>query len=268
MDYTLHFIPFRNSKIRFATLGDKTNPAAVLLHGYLESLEIWNPFIPRLSDNFFMICMDLPGHGMSGKFAETHRMDELSEAVKAVADALDIERFHLAGHSMGGYIALACLENYPERLLSCTLFHSGPYADSEEKRLNRDLDIQSLQQGHLDALADAHLTKAFAAGNAVRLAKEINAVRDIALLSPPEGSIALLQGMKARPDRCELLRNTAKPILLIAGKKDTYIPFEVSREIAKLNPGIQLEVLENSGHMGFIEEPAMAAGILRDFWKE
>ena len=81
----------------------------------------------------------------------------------------------------------------------------------------------------------------------------------------PEGIIALLKGLKIRPDRQKLLKETDTPVLFILGKKDNYTDFKVMIEVAGLSPKGEILVLDNSGHMGFIEEPDICAETLKAF---
>ncbi len=84
---------------------------------------------------------------------------------------------------------------------------------------------------------------------------EVEKARCIALESSDQGIIALLHGMKARPDRTAVLKDPSLPLLLIGGMKDNYIPAEVFEKLVALAPHAQVLRLKESGHMGFIEEP-------------
>lgn len=106
----------------------------ILLHGFMENLLIWEDLEPHLSKKFRLIKVDLPGHGRSEIYGEVHTMEFIAEKVKEVADKLQLEKFHLLGHSMGGYAALAFAEKFGENLKSLTLFFSTYFPDDEEKR--------------------------------------------------------------------------------------------------------------------------------------
>jgi pimeloyl-ACP methyl ester carboxylesterase len=97
-------IIFNGVEIFFRQSGDKKAIPVVLLHGYLESMEIWNGFAEELAKQFYVVTIDLPGHGKSGVFSRNHRMDDMAEAVLAVTNHLKIVRFHLVGHTMGVYV--------------------------------------------------------------------------------------------------------------------------------------------------------------------
>ena len=113
----------------------------VFLHGYLESSEIWLPFANELLDTGRIILIDLPGHGQTGVMDEIHTMDFMADVVKFVLDTLDLKKCVMIGHSMGGYVTLSFAEKYIERIFAFILFHSHPFADTEETRTNRKTGI-------------------------------------------------------------------------------------------------------------------------------
>ena len=104
----------------------------VLLHGYLESVEIWNGFGAKLSKTFKVLMIDLPGHGKSASYEEINKMEDMAAQINEITEELGFHNFFLIGHSLGGYVSLAFLELFPEKLLGISLFHSHPLADSTE----------------------------------------------------------------------------------------------------------------------------------------
>ena len=113
----------------------------VLLHGYLENMLVWDNFVPLLYKEVRVITLDIPGHGISEVKGEIHTMDYLADTLAAALEKLGIEKATIVGHSMGGYVALAFAERHPDRTEGVVLLHSTPYADSEEKRRNRELAL-------------------------------------------------------------------------------------------------------------------------------
>ena len=227
----------------------------VLLHGYLETGEIWTGFAERLLDRFRVLIPDLPGHGQSGTWGKVHSMN-------AILEAEHIDKISLIGHSMGGYVTMAFAELFPERLTSYVLFHSTCFADTEEKRGNRDREISLVLCKRKRQIINVNIPKGFANTNQERLKDEIETARRLALSNSDEGIIAMLNGMKERPDRTRVLRDPSLPLLLIGGMKDNYIPVEVFDELVTLAPHASVLKLDESGHMGFIEEPGPAAETL------
>src|SRR5690606_3968227 len=110
----------------------------VLLHGFLETSKIWDPYIEELAAKRQVICIDLPGHGDTGVFGEVHSMELMAQVVNIVLEELNVSRATITGHSMGSYVSLAFAELYPEKISGLVLMNSVPVADTEEKRINRE----------------------------------------------------------------------------------------------------------------------------------
>lgn len=245
-------ITYRDASIRFRESG--SGDPVILLHGYLESLDIWGSFMEELARDYRVIAVDLPGHGASGIFTSIDTMAVMADSVKHVLDYLEIGRAVIVGHSMGGYATLAFEEIFPEITLGYVLFHSHALADPEEKKLNRDREMELVRQGKKMQFINVNIPNAFASDNLEILAGEVERARNIALKTPDQGIICALEGMKNRPDRRHVLRGSVVPILIVAGRKDNYIPFEVYEQHFGLGRDTDTLILESSGHMGFIEE--------------
>lgn len=236
----------------------------VLLHGYLESIEVWDDFTDLLKPRMRVVAADLPGHGISEVKGDVHTMEFLADTVHAALVEMGIEKCVVCGHSMGGYVALEVLRKYPEMLAGIILFHSVPFADTPEKKAARDREIEVVIAGKKDLLA-ATSSKVFAPANRKRFANRIEELADQAFLTEDAGVLALLRGMEQRRDNNPALSESLVPQMFIFGRGDEYIPVEVAEEIARQHPRARTIWLENSGHIGFIEEPQAAAGAVTDF---
>jgi len=236
----------------------------VLLHGYLETSEIWQDFVLNFPEGIRLISIDLPGHGASGTWGLSHQMDDLAASVLAVLEAEQVDRIFLVGHSMGGYVAMAFAELFPERLLGYSLLHSTCFADTDEKKKNRDREISLVRCHKTRQIINVNIPKAFARDNLERLAAEVEKARQIAHVNSEDGVVAILNGMKDRPDRTHVLKDPSLPLLLIGGMKDNYIPVEVFEKLVSLAPHATVLKLKESGHMGFMEEGERVALALVD----
>ncbi len=255
-------VQFHDASLHFRDSG-KGKPV-VLLHGYLESLEIWSDFAEELSRHYRVVSVDLPGHGRSGEYSRVDTMAVMADAVKHILDHLDIGRAVIVGHSMGGYAALAFAEIYYEMTAGFILFHSHALPDTEEKKADRDKEIELVKAGKKMQIVNTNIPKAFAEDNLERFAEQVEMAKKIAADTPDHGIICALEGMKTRPDRRRVLKETFAPVLIIASKKDNYIPFEVYKQHFYLAAHQDVLILENSGHMGFIEEKEKAIeGVMR-----
>ena len=212
--------------------GDK---CVVLLHGYLESMLVWEDFVPFLYKELRVVTLDLPGHGISVVTGEEHSMEFLADTVADALRALGIPRCTLVGHSMGGYVALAFCE------------------------------IALVKAGKKDTLARVAPEAGFAEDNRTRMKDYIEDLTEQVAVTEDEGIVALLNGMIARKDRNEMLRASKVPQLFILGRKDNYIPVEAAEKLVEGHPQARIVWLENSGHMGFLEEPETTARAILDF---
>ena len=242
-----------------------SGPALVLLHGYLESLHIWGKFADRLAERYRVICPDLPGHGNSGVLGEMHSMEMLAECIIAIIDHCKINKCFVTGHSMGGYTGLAMLERYPERLGGLCLFHSHPFPDTRQTMRNRCREIVLVGQGKKELISKINIPKAFAPQNVEPMKADVDRATEIAVSTPDEGIVACLNGMMARPSKEELLSRTTVPVLLVAGKYDNYINLEEVAKKIRLPEGAGFVTLENSGHIGFIEETEKSVSAVSEF---
>ena len=244
---------------------EKGDRCVVLLHGYLESLLVWEEFIPLLYKKVRVVTLDLPGHGISVVQGDTHTMEFLADTVAAGVRALGITRCTVVGHSMGGYVALALCERHPELLDGLVLLSSTPNADTPEKAENRRREIALVQAGRKELLSRVAPAAGFAEENRARMADAIEDLTEQVFVTEDEGIVALRNGMIARKDRNEMLRTTKVPVLFILGRKDNYIPVETAEKMVADHPEARVAWLENSGHMGFLEEPEATAEALLSF---
>lgn len=258
------FMNVFGAKIRYADIGK--GRVIVLLHGFLESLEVWygNGFAQELAKHYRIISIDLPGHGKSECVGYVHRMERMAKVVKRVMDELGLRRYTLFGHSMGGYVALAFAEKYAENVTGLCLFHSTAYADSETKRIDRERAIRLVKKAPLK-YTNALVINLFALANVRYMQEEIRWLRKIASKTKVQGVVACLEGMKIRKDRTEVLRYAVFPVMIIAGTRDNILPYETLVQLSQVNSSVKLVTLEKTGHLGFLESKEISLRKLRAF---
>jgi hexosaminidase len=252
-----------NKKVFYSDIGKGIT--IVLLHGYLESLEIWHDFANELSKKFRVVSFDIPGHGDSECLSEFHTMEQLSNTIFKSLQKLNVKKCFLIGHSMGGYLTLMFHKLYPELLSGFCLFHSHPFADTEETKKKRMKEVDFVKRGKKDLIATFNIPTAFGDENQKLFKQEVESTIEIALKTSKEGIITNLHAMMDRPDLSESLQHSKIPFLLIAGKKDNYIDFKTIVPKIRLPINSELCVLDNSGHMGFIEEKTKSSNIVSQF---
>jgi pimeloyl-ACP methyl ester carboxylesterase len=254
---------FENISVTYSDTG--SGRTIVFLHGYLLTKEVWQPVTEILSKQFRILSVDLPGHGESDVAGETHTMEFLAAATRAAIIDAGAPKVMLAGHSMGGYVTLAFAEKYPEILGGYVLFHSHPWADAPETVEKRKREIDIVRAGKKDIMYPPNISMMFAESNLAPMAEKVNWLKSYAARNSAEGIIAMLNGMIARPARDSVVEGGRLPLLWILGKHDRYFSPENALRDIRLPGNSEVVILENSGHLGFIEETERSAGLLAGF---
>jgi pimeloyl-ACP methyl ester carboxylesterase len=256
---TLHF---KNTNISYTDQGKGT--VVVLLHGFLENKKMWGTFIPEWSKKFRIITIDLLGHGETGCMGYVHSMENNADVVHEVLSELRLRKAILVGHSMGGYVALAFAELYPDVVKGFVLLNSTSRADSDERKTNRDRAIKAVKQSFQNFIS-LSISNLFSEENRERLSEAIDSVKQEALKTPLQGIVASLEGMKIRIDREVLLHLTPYPKLLVLGKKDPVLNYEETKEQI-VDTQVQLLSFPD-GHMSHIENQKALQEELLQFFK-
>ncbi|HEX8577371.1 MAG TPA: alpha/beta hydrolase [Flavobacterium sp.] len=259
----MNHLHFKNTQIAYSDTGKGT--AVVLLHGFLENRCMWDTYIAELIKKYRVISIDLLGHGGSGCLGYIHTMEDNADVVNEVLSILKIRKAILAGHSMGGYVALAFAELYPEKTKGLILLNSTSKPDNEERRQNRDRAIKAVKQSHTNFVS-LSIANLFSEDNRDRLKEDIEKVKVLALQTPIQGIIASLEGMKIRKDREALLHNGTYPKMLVLGKKDPVLNYEENMEQVK-GTSVTLITLPD-GHMSPIENSDELLEVILDFLKK
>jgi pimeloyl-ACP methyl ester carboxylesterase len=263
MEGMMNIFSYKTGKIYFTEQG--TGDTIILLHGYLESSEVWNGFKEKLAAKFRVVSVDLPGHGLSDIYSDTHSMEFMATVIRDLMKHLSIKKAFIAGHSLGGYVALAFLELFPEYLSGYSLLHSHPFPDAPEAIEKRLREIAIVKAGKKELMYPDNLTRMFAPSNLDKFSEELKRLKEIASRIPGEGIISVLKGMITRPSRLSVMEEGRVPCLLIFGSMDYYIDYKLIQSKVTLPENSEVVILENSGHIGFIEEEDRSAEVIISF---
>ena len=271
----------------------------MLIHGFGEDGNIWSNQAAYLKDKFQLIIPDLPGSGQS-EMIDDMSMEGMAEVIKRILDeeaplnppqggTLDSDTSNIQdsfknseslnppsegreaciiGHSMGGYVLLAFVEKYWNHLNAFGLFHSTAYADSEEKKAIRRKGIDFINQlGAFEFLKTTtpNLFSQQTKDERPELIDELVAGLDN---FSPAALVSYYEAMMQRPDRTEMLQIATVPVLFIMGKYDNAVPLEDGLKQCHLPEKSYIYVLQNSGHMGMLEEKDKCNAILEKFLLE
>jgi pimeloyl-ACP methyl ester carboxylesterase len=238
----------------------------VLLHGFCESLKLWEDYQQELAKFARVIALDLPGFGSSRIDNSEVTIDNFAKSVDDLMKYLNIDHYHVCGHSLGGYVALAMAEKWPYKLKSMVLFHSTSYPDTLLKKNNRDKAAEFITRNGLSVYMDSFVAPLFAENNREKNKKAIAMLIAEGKKADPEVVVNTIMAMKNRPDRKAVLSQLTCPVLMIIGDEDVAIPIEDSLAQTELSNHIQSLVLSNCGHMGMIEKPQTCLSRLTEFY--
>lgn len=239
---------YKNTPLYYSSTGSG-NPL-VLLHGFLESSTIWDPFVKELSEKRQVITIDLPGHGRSGTIEETHSMELMADAVNSILLELKVEAITLIGHSMGGYVSLAFCKKFPILCKGLVLLNSTPEPDNEERKENRERSINIVRKNK-EAYISMAISNLMTKTNAEIFAAELEKLKNEALGFRETGIIAALKGMKIRTDKTSTLAAFEGSKLIIAGNNDPILKFSEIKVVANATSSNFLPL--SGGHLSFIE---------------
>lgn len=218
---------------------------------------MWADQVRHLSPHYRVITPDLRGHGKSPAPGGIYAMDELAADVLALLDRLQVERAAVAGHSMGGYVALALWRLAPERIAGMGLVATQARADTEEGKQPRMMLAEALQREGAAAAVRMIGPRLLAPDMPLdsALARALLATQRH---TPVAGLWGSMLGIAERPDCRDLLPAIRVPALVLVGLADQAILPERSAEMAAALPDAMLVELPGVGHMPNMEQPEAA----------
>ena len=235
----------------------------VFIHGFPLSRDCWQPQIEDLSSSYRVIAPNLPGFGGRQGAAGAATMDAFADDISSLLVDLDTGPVVLAGHSMGGYVALAFARRHPDLLRGLVLIATRSGPDSPEVAAGRGAAAEKVNSSNIEGMVDGMVPKMLAPVN--RNSESLAAIRGFMMSSSRDGVIGALLGMANRPDSTPGLSGISVPTLVVTGADDEVIPPEESEALAAAIPGARLRVLPDAGHMVAWEQPEAFARELRDW---
>lgn len=227
----------------------------VLLHGYPFDHTMWEKVVGQFEPDRRFLAPDLRGFAVDpgqGEPSLESMADDVAQQLSAPAV--------VAGFSMGGYVALALAEKYPELIAGLALINSQAAADTDEARQGRRAMIEKVRKEGAGAATDAAIPKLFAnpRDELARYARQGAERAGVA------GIAWALEAMARRPDRTHVLQRVGKPILVLHSTEDKFIPAARARDLAARLNAKHVEI-EGAGHCTPLETPDQVAAALKDF---
>jgi 3-oxoadipate enol-lactonase len=220
----------------------------IFLHGVGSTKAVWRPQLAHFGKKRRAVAFDYPGYGES-TFREGADRDEFARSILQAMDALEIERAHICGLSLGGVIAIAIAHLEPDRVASLILADS--FAVHPEGRAIHDRSVAASRAMPMRDLAKARAPLLL--GGAASEALKTEVIDTMATIDAEAYRLgAAAVWLADQRDRAAAIR---APTLVMFGTEDTITPPSLSSQLAKLVPGARLAHVEAAGHLANIEQP-------------
>ena len=260
------------ARVHYRDQGQRNGPALVLLHGSNASLHTWEPWVAQIGDQFRMISVDLPSHGLTGAVpGNDYSQEGMAKFVDEFTTAIGVERFALAGNSMGGGVAARFALMHPERLTHLILVDAGGMPSKTPRdpglgfRLARMPGIQYLllfvsprslfEDGLKKAVVDDTLVTPAMVDRYWELNRRV-------------GTRAATLKRFQEPQDTTIEQNASKittPTLILWGDLDTLAPRDSGEAYNAAIKGSKFIVYKIVGHLPMEEVPEASARAVRDF---
>jgi len=242
-----------NHTVSYTDEGPDNAHVIILIHGFPFNKSMWNKQVDMLIENYRVIAYDVRGHGNSTAGTDNFSIELFVDDLLGLMDALKIDRAMLCGLSMGGYIALNAIENFPKRFGALILCDTNCIADTPEAREKRMKTIESIQEKGLEQYANESLKNLFAPESFVTNKEKIEVVKEMIMETSVQSLSGTLYALSRRKETCTNLANIRIPVLILVGKEDKITPPDAARQMQKSIKGSILKIIEHAGHLSNIE---------------
>lgn len=222
----------------------------VLSHAMGLSLAMWEPQMPRLSQDFRVVRYDHRGHGRSPVPPGPYQLRDLGRDLLMLLDRLELDRVSFCGISLGGIVGLWLAAHEPARLDRLVICCAAPRMLHPEDYAARAAQVR---RDGMASVADAVLTRWFTPAFVASRPDTIASIRAKLVSTPAEGYAATCEALAAMDQSADLQRIVA-PTLLMAAEHDQSTPPEQSREMAKRIPGARFVMILAASHLASIEQ--------------
>jgi len=219
----------------------------VLLHGFPLDHHLWDEVVALLEDTFDLILPDLRGFGESTTVDAPYTMDDYASDIAGLLNQLGIQKTGIAGHSMGGYVALAFARLYPERVSGLALVSTQALADPPDRKEGRYKSASDIAEKGIGGVVGA-MTPKFTSDPRL----QANA-REMMEKQQPSAYIGALKAMAERMDATPLLGTFKFPVVILHGDADALISIDRAREVKATVPHADYIELKGIGHVPMLE---------------
>jgi len=241
----------------------------VLIHGSLGSLHMWEGWVGELKDRYRLISVDLPGHGLTGAWPRgDYSIEAYTDFIEVLADTLNLDRFAVAGHSMGGAVAWSFAATRPERVSHLILVDSAGYPRGGEPplpiRLARMKGIGDIGIYFKPERLVRHSMEEIYSDPTMITPERLHRFADLQRF-PGNRRATLQRARNQEPIDPTPLKRLDVPTLIIWGAQDRWVPVADAFHFQNDIKGARLAIFEKPGHDPMEEDPKATAAAVAEF---
>jgi len=248
-------ITVNNLTVCYNDEGQEGAPVIIFIHGFPFNKSMWDKQIKVLKDNYRVIAYDVRGHGSSDVGTGIYSIELFVNDLINLMEALNIDKAILCGLSMGGYIALNAIENYPDHFDALILCDTNCIADTSEVKEKRMKTIENIKKDGVEAFADDSLKNLFAPESFTSKEAEIASTREMIVNTSKKTLYKTLRAFYERKETCSSLPNIKVPVLIMVGNEDKITPPAAAQLMHEKIEDSILCILEQAAHLSNMENP-------------
>jgi len=244
-----------NITISYTDEGPVEAPVIIFIHGFPLNKTMWEMQLEVLKDEYRVIAYDVRGHGDTDAGSDHFSIDLFVTDLISFMNDLNINKAILCGLSMGGYIALNAVENYPQLFDALILSDTSCAADTTESKHKRLMAIEDIKINGIENFANENIKNLFAPGSFQSKESAISRVREMIVNTTTESIFNTMHALAMRKETCSRLIGIKLPVLILVGIDDIITPLSAAKVMHENIPGSKLNIVEQAGHLSNMENP-------------
>jgi pimeloyl-ACP methyl ester carboxylesterase len=241
--------------VSYTDNGNDGAPYLVFIHGFPFNKSMWNLQREALNDKCHVITYDVRGHGNTGGGNESFSIELFARDLIGLMDNLKIDKTMLCGLSMGGYISLNAVTNFPGRFNALVLSDTQCSADTPEAKEKRMIQIRNIREYGVEKYGEESIKNLFSPESFLSRKNAIADVREMIINTSEQTLCNTLLALAGRDETCGKLKDINVPVLLMVGKEDIITTPATASLMHEKIKNSSLHIIDHAGHLSNMENP-------------
>lgn len=254
----------RTGNLDWTDHGSEGGRALLLLHSLGTDSTMWMHQIPAFSRVRRVVTIDLPGHGRSVAAEGEYRLEDLGRDVLEVADSAGIDRFDLAGISLGGLISLWLAIAAPDRVLTLVASNTAARVATSEFWSER---LSAVSELGMEGIRPSVIPRFFTPGFPERDPETFRSVESVFTAVDPVGYAGCCAALRDA-DLRDRVAEIRCPTLIVVGDQDLATPLADGEFLGGRIAGSRLVVIPGAAHLANLDQPEAFTSTVLNAWNE